>query len=156
MSILASIPVISNVLKPVFDIIDKAVTDKDLAQKLKHEIMLADYAEATAEMQAKRDIVVAELEQSDTFTKRARPSVVYVGLGAIVFNYCFIPFFKFVTGMIAQFWGVTITIAPEPFDLPSEFWWAWGGVLSVYVIGRSTEKVKGTWWSKLITGGQKK
>ncbi|MBT9167543.1 MAG: hypothetical protein DDT19_00881 [Syntrophomonadaceae bacterium] len=156
MSILASIPIISNVLKPVFDIIDKAVTDKDLAQKLKHEITLANYAEATAEMQAKRDIIVAELEQADTFTKRARPSVIYVGLGAIVFNYCFIPFFKFVTGIIAQLGGSTIAITPEPFDLPSEFWWAWGGVLSVYVIGRSTEKVKGTWWSKLITGGQKK
>lgn len=152
MSILASIPIIGTVLKPVFDVVDKLILDKDLAQKLKHEFLMADYREAEGEIHAKRDIIVAELQQSDNFTKRARPAVVYTGLGAMVFNYCFIPFFKFVIGVIAQLGGSTITITPEPFALPPEFWWAWGGVLSVYVVGRSVEKTKSTWWSKIVAG----
>ena len=154
MSILTAIPIVGEVLKPIFEAVDKLIPDKDLREKLKHEFLMADYKEAEGEIQAKRDIIVAELQHGDGFTKRARPMVVYVGLGAMVFNYCFIPFFKFIIGIIAQLGGSTITITPEPFALPPEFWWAWGGVLSIYVVGRSAEKVKSTWWSKLVAGGK--
>ena len=74
----------------------------------------------SAEIGAKERIMVAELQQGDTFTKRARPSIIYVGLlGAIV-------------DAIGYF----------DFTLPSDFWYVWGGVCGVYAIGRSVEKVK--------------
>lgn len=44
-----------------------------------------------SELEAKERILVAELEQGDSFTKRARPTVVYAGLGFIFFNYGLVP-----------------------------------------------------------------
>ena len=43
------------------------------------------------ELQAKERILVAELTQGSTFTKAARPTVVYYGLFAIFSNYTLIP-----------------------------------------------------------------
>ncbi len=82
-----------------------------------------------AELGAQERILVAELQQDDTFTKRARPAVVYVGLGVIVFNYCLAPTLAWAVGAV-----------PPTFNLPDEFWYAWGGILGLYNIGRSFEK----------------
>lgn len=81
------------------------------------------------ELETKEKIIVAELQQGDNFTKRARPSVVYFGLAVIFYNYCVIP--------TAQMWkGVAISA----FALPMEFWIAWGGIVSTWSVGRSAEK----------------
>jgi hypothetical protein len=90
------------------------------------------------ELGAKERVMVAELQSGDNFTRRARPLVVYVGLAAIVFNYCIAPF-----------------IQGKPLDLPQEFWISWGGIVATWSIGRSAEK-RGT-RSKLtsaITGSR--
>ena len=81
------------------------------------------------ELQAKERILVAELTQGSTFTKAARPSVVYYGLAAICFNYSILPFVQWLGGE-----------APQPFELPTEFWLAWGGIVSTWSIGRSAER----------------
>ena len=82
-----------------------------------------------AELGAKERVLVAELNQDDNFTKRARPMVVYMGLAYIGINYTLAP-------ILAAVLGVTI----PALDLPSEFWLAWGGICSSWVIGRSAEK----------------
>ncbi len=69
-----------------------------------------------AELSAKERILVAELQQGDAYTKRARPTVVYVGLGFILLNYCIVPAIQAVAGKVV-----------DPFPLPTEFWVAWGG-----------------------------
>ena len=81
------------------------------------------------ELEARERIMVAEMQQSDNYTKRARPTVVYFGLFAIFFNYMLVPLLQSVT-----------TAQIQPFPLPAEFWLAWGGVVGVYSIGRSMEK----------------
>lgn len=81
------------------------------------------------ELGAKERVIVAELQHGDTYTKRARPTVVYVGLGAILFNYCFVPLVQTLTGTEVQ-----------AFALPMEFWAAWGGIVATWSIGRSAEK----------------
>lgn len=83
----------------------------------------------------KRDIIVAEMGQADAYTKRARPSVVYMGL-------VFIGLVHVVFPMIFYFAGLFKTSMPTLPDLtlPQEFWWAWTGVCSVWMIGRSAEK----------------
>lgn len=43
------------------------------------------------ELETKEKIIVAELQQGDNYTKRARPTVVYFGLLVIFYNYCVIP-----------------------------------------------------------------
>ena len=82
-----------------------------------------------AELDAQREITVAELRQDDEYTKRARPSVVYMGLGAMAVNYVLLPW-------AARIWGADL----PPIELPEAFWIAWGGVTGVYAIGRTAEK----------------
>jgi len=82
-----------------------------------------------SELQVKERILVAELTQGDRYTKRARPTVVYVGLGFIFFNYCLVP-------VIAKLFGSDIT----PLNLPTEFWYGWSGIVATWSVGRSFEK----------------
>ena len=90
------------------------------------------------ELESKQKIILAELNQGDNFTKRARPTVVYMGLVMILFNYCIAPL-----------------ISEQPFELPAEFWIAWGGIVSTWTVGRSFEKAgKGNKASNLVTGSK--
>jgi hypothetical protein len=81
------------------------------------------------ELSAKASIIVAEMNQGDNYTKRARPTVVYFGLAVIFFNYCFVPLIQVISEEVIA-----------PFALPTEFWLAWGGTVNVYSVGRSMEK----------------
>ena len=99
-----------------------------------------------AEAEAKAQIIVAELNQSDKYTKRARPTVIYGGLVVIAWNYCLVPF---IFGLVTLFTDVVqtdvlgnliVTWTPPTMDLPNGFWYAWGGIVSTYAIGRSAEK----------------
>ena len=98
---------------------------ESLLQKRDSEI------EATirTELQAKERVLIAELQQGDNFTKRARPSLIYTGLVMIVFNYCIIPTIQ-----------LLLSVTVQPFELPAEFWAAWGGICATWVIGRSAER----------------
>ena len=82
-----------------------------------------------SELQTKERIIVAELQQGDTYTKRARPTVVYFGLVVIFYNYCLIP-------SIQVFKGLPLL----PFVLPTEFWIAWGSIVATWSVGRTAEK----------------
>ena len=84
-----------------------------------------------AEMQAKERVIVAELQQGDTFTKRARPSLVYMGL--------LFAFAETVVRIILVLQGKQM---PEGLTtvVPPQFWAAWTGVTGLWVIGRSAEK----------------
>jgi hypothetical protein len=84
---------------------------------------------AVAELGAKERVLVAELQQGDKFTKRARPMVVYSGLVII--------FLDISARYISHFGENPI---PETM-VPTEFWVAWGGVVGTWVIGRTAEKV---------------
>jgi hypothetical protein len=78
---------------------------------------------------AKADVIKSEMAQGDAYTKRARPTVVYMGLAFIALVHVFFPIMAFFTG----------EAVPE-LKLPTEFWYTWGGVCSVWMIGRSMEK----------------
>lgn len=88
-----------------------------------------------AELQAKERILTAELNQGDNYTKRARPTVVYAGLGFIFINYVLFPF----AALIATAFDAKIEVEPLA-DLPTQFWAAWGGICATWSIGRSMEK----------------
>lgn len=110
-------------------------TDKDRMQaELELETLLQkrdSEIESTMrqQLEAKERILVAELQQGDKFTKRARPTVVYFGLSMIFVNYCLMPILQYLKDM-------PIT----SFDLPTEFWAAWGGIVATWSIGRTAEK----------------
>jgi hypothetical protein len=97
---------------------------------------------------AQKDVMVAEMQQGDLFTKRARPTIVYAGLAFIFLVHVFLPLASF-------FKGVPITDFPS-LTLPEEFWWTWGGVCGVWIMGRTMER-KGLTNTVIssITGGNK-
>jgi hypothetical protein len=82
-----------------------------------------------AELGAKERIMVAELQQGDNYTKRARPTVVYFGMLVIFLNYVVAP-------IVGTFMGKEL----EEFILPTEFWVAWGGIVATWSIGRTFER----------------
>lgn len=101
-------------------------TDKAKAQL---EIQKMIEAREASVLDAQRGIIIAEMNQGDAFTKRARPTLVYAGLFFIFLVHVILPSFAFFTGK------------PIPLlSLPEEFWWAWGGVCSIWVVGRSFER----------------
>jgi hypothetical protein len=90
-----------------------------------------------AELAAKERVLVAELSQGDNYTKRARPTVVYVGLAVIVFNYCIVPILLRLVSLFSQTPALN---GFEPLSLPAEFWLGWSGIVATWSIGRSAEK----------------
>lgn len=84
-----------------------------------------------AEMQAKERVIVAEMQQGDKFTKRARPCLVYVGLLLALLEVVL----RIV--LILQGKGMPEGMATV---VPPQFWAAWTGVTGTWVIGRSFER----------------
>jgi hypothetical protein len=103
-----------------------------------------------AELEAQKEIIVAEMHQGDNFTKRARPSIIYTGLGVIIYN----SVLPSLVSLFSQVLG-TAAIVIVPINPPAEFWVAWGGVVSIYAWGRSREKMNGVdKVSAMITGSR--
>jgi hypothetical protein len=127
---------VTDAVSKVGDTIRKFVTtDKDrMAVQVEVEKIISDRMSKAqdsvmTELQAKAQVLQAELQQGDAFTKRARPTVVYCGLLMILYNHCIIPTIQ------------TIMNQPvAPFTLPVEFWVAWGGIVGTWSIGRTVEK----------------
>lgn len=87
-------------------------------------------------LDTQKSIIVAEMQQSDLFTKRARPSIVYFGLAAIGLVHVLLPMLAWI---VLMWTGQTLDNMPD-IELPSQFWMTWGGVCSIWIIGRSAEK----------------
>ena len=121
---------VGGLIGPASKIIDDLHTsgDEKLAARQAMEALIQQresQVEETirTELEAKQAIIVAELNQSDNYTKRARPTVIYAGLAFITWNYCVAP-----------------TAGMGSFQLPPEFWIGWSGIVATYSIGRSAEK----------------
>ena len=98
----------------------------------------------TALIAAQREIMVAEMQQADPYTKRARPTIVYAGLIFIFLVHVAFP--------LISWWKSMVLPA---LALPEEFWWTWGGVCGVWILGRSMEKRGiGGAITSVITGGK--
>lgn len=93
------------------------------------EIAYRQFAETEAtvraEMDAKVRVLVAELQQDDRYTKRARPTLIYAGL--VIAALQTLPDFAMFGQEIA-------------FVAPNWFYGVWGAATAVYKIGRTYEK----------------
>ena len=131
----------------IIDNLHTSAEEKAAAKLELQRLLLEEQAQADkvlrAELDAQREITVAELRQDDEYTKRARPTIVYTGLVIMAVNYAVAPW-------LARLAGTDL----PPVEFPEAFWIAWGGVVGVYAIGRTAEK-RGTAnrLTRLITGG---
>ena len=166
---------VGTVVEKVGDTVDKFHLSGEEKQQFKLElqqVLMARESEieqtVRKNLEAKERILVAELQQGDTFTKRARPSVVYFGLLMIALNYFLLPSLVMISGNSEQLKNCTTKkqdgdVVEESceretlFPLPQEFWVAWGGIVATWAVGRSFEKSSASnAFSRAITGSKKK
>jgi len=103
----------------------------DPNKKLEAEVALAAAVETgdLAYVQAGKEIIVAEMQQGDPYTKKARPTLVYAGLFFIFLVHVALPMWAFYAGK------------PIPeLSLPEEFWYAWASVVGIWSLGRTFER----------------
>jgi hypothetical protein len=164
----------TNIVDSLSDAVDRFVTTAGEKEKLKQELLhikgeqqqnyrnfLVRMEELTQqrekeieetiriELDAKKQVLMAELNQDDRFTKRARPTVVYAGLIFILLELLGL------RHIIMHYLGVEPEIIANSDQIFKMFLGVWGSVLGVYSIGRSVEK-RGTRnaWTSLVTGSK--
>lgn len=73
----------SQILKPLFGVIDKAVTDKDLAQQLKHDLQMQMFDADSEFMKSATSIITAEAQGESWLQRSWRPITMLSFLGLI-------------------------------------------------------------------------
>jgi hypothetical protein len=123
--------------KILFNTVDKAVEDKDLANKLKADLQTQMLQSHTQELTAAAKVIEAEAK-AGWFSASWRPLLMYVLIFILVWNYILGPVIKF-------FFHAAITI-----DLPGDVWTLLQIGLGGYVVGRSAESVARTMANKPV------
>lgn len=95
-------------LSPITDIIGEAVTDKDERNKLVQQIKMAIINAAQSEMEAKKDIIVAEAQSESWLTQSWRPITMIVFL-VLLLTYWF--------GLTAEYVVASEDVVQEVFQL---------------------------------------
>lgn len=121
------LPIIGTIVGKISNVIDQVVEDKDLANRLKSQIQLTiltkEYDNIAKELEAKRDIIVAEATGHSWLQRNWRPITMLVFVYIIAHNYIIAPIFG-------------IKYLPIPPDMWELLKLGMGG----YIIGRTVEK----------------
>lgn len=145
-------PIFDSLVKPLIDSAtaligqfhmspeDKAKAQQDIADLAQKAQQQAQDYEVQLNSIAGQNIRTEE-GSGDKYTVRARPSVIWVGLFAIVWDYCLIPTVSMWSGKALP--GVL---------LPPFFWEIWGVVVTGYVMSRSAEKIAAMPGDSQLTG----
>ena len=127
--------VVAPLAKILFNTIDKAIPDKDLAAKLKADLQTQMLQSHTQELTAAARVIEAEAK-AGWFASSWRPLLMYVLIFILIWNYVLGPVLLF-------FFKASITI-----DLPGDVWTLLQIGLGGYVVGRSAESVARTMANK--------
>jgi hypothetical protein len=121
----------------LLDAVSKIIDQFHASPEQKAQLQLAIQQNADAVKQAENDYnaklndIAGQNIRTEAsggpYERNARPSVIWIGLGVIVWNYCVRPFFH----------SATLT----PVDIPSFFWETWGIICTGYVFNRTAEKI---------------
>jgi hypothetical protein len=132
---LQALSAIAPLAKILFNTVDKAVADKDLAAKLKADLQTQMMQSHTQELTAAAKIIEAEAK-AGWFASSWRPLLMYVLIFILIWNYVLGP-------VILFFFKASITI-----ELPGDVWTLLQIGLGGYVVGRSAESVARTMANK--------
>jgi hypothetical protein len=136
---LAALSTIAPLAKMLFSTVDKAIPDKDLAEKLKAQLNTELLKSSTEQIKAAASIVEAEAK-SGWFSASWRPLLMYVLIFILVWNYIIGPVIKLVIGTVITF------------ELPGDVWTLLQIGLGGYVVGRSGESIARSLANKQPTG----
>jgi len=133
MSFLAALPIIGDFFEGLFGVIDKAVLDKDEANKLKSQIETivqnGDIKKFEADMEARSKIVIAEAQGKSALQRNWRPILMLSIVAIVVNNYILFPYLSMFTDKV-----VILELPNALFNLMTV---GVGG----YIVGRSGEKI---------------
>jgi hypothetical protein len=132
---LPALQVIAPLAKMLFSTVDKAITDKDLAAKLKTDLQIKLMETSAQEVKAAASIIEAEAK-SNWYVAGWRPTLMYVLIFILIWNYILGPF-------MLLFFKAQIT-----FTLPGDVWTLLTVGLGGYTVGRSAESVARTMANK--------
>jgi hypothetical protein len=125
---LAALSTIAPLAKMLFSTVDKAIPDKDLAEKLKAQLNTELLKSSTEQLKAAASIVEAEAK-AGWFSASWRPLLMYVLIFILVWNYIIGPVIKLMIGTVITF------------ELPGDVWTLLQIGLGGYVVGRSGESI---------------
>ena len=134
---LPALQIVAPLAKMLFSTIDKAIPDKDLAERLKFQLNEQLLKSSTEELKAAASIVEAEAK-SNWFVSSWRPLLMYVLIFILVWNYIFGPIIKIILGSVITF------------ELPGDVWTLLQIGLGGYVVGRSGESIARTLANKTV------
>lgn len=119
----------SAILPGVFNIVDQAVADKDLAAKLKHDLQMAALEGSLTDTKAARDVIVAEAQGKSWIQRNWRPVTMLTFVFIIANNYIFVPY--------AQAFGASV----PSLEIPPGMWALLNVGIGGYIASRGVEKV---------------
>ena len=136
--ILAAIPVVGAIVEKILSLIDKAVPDKDLAEKLKMEtqtqLLGLDYSVLEKELDARAKIITAEISGESILARNWRPILMLTIVAIVANNYLLFPYINlFYPG------------AALKLELPDALWNLMSIGVGGYIVSRGAEKVVTTW-----------
>jgi len=124
---------LTKLLREVFDRLklapeQRAQLEQALAQN-RHELELLERQLSVEEVRASREAIVAETQSGDAYTRRARPTLLYIVYLVLIWNYVLVPTWQLATGQPAA-----------PIELPEELFWLFGAGYLGYTGARSWDK----------------
>jgi len=135
---LPALQIVAPLAKMLFSTIDKAIPDKDQAEKLKFQLNQQLLKSSTEELKAAASIVEAEAK-SNWFVSSWRPLLMYVLIFILVWNFIFGPIIKILFGSVITF------------ELPGDVWTLLQIGLGGYVVGRSGKSIARTLANKSVS-----
>tara|TARA_R100001377_G_scaffold55919_1_gene33206 strand:+ start:1337 stop:1744 length:408 start_codon:yes stop_codon:yes gene_type:complete len=133
---LGAITAIGPIAKMIGGIVDKAIPDKDLKEKLKHELNTQLINGDHEELIAKSKIIEAEASSKHWLTATWRPALMWICIIVIANNYIIAPFSNAI-------FGTAISL-----DIPDQMWNLLTIGVGGYIAGRSGEKIAQNWTQK--------
>ncbi len=124
---------LSAITGPLFSVIDKAVTDKDEANRLKSEIQSQLIESQDSLLKAQMQIILAEAQGESWLQRNWRPLLMIVIVAVIANNYLLAPY-------LGAIFGVGLQL-----DLPERLWDLMTIGVGGYVTGRTVEKGISSW-----------
>lgn len=124
---------LSEITGPLFGVVDKAVTDKDEASRLKQQIQSQLIDSKDSVVKAQMQIIIAEVQSESWAQRNWRPVLMLVIVAVIANNYLLAPY-------LGAIFGVGLQL-----DLPELLWDLMTIGVGGYVTGRTVEKGISSW-----------
>lgn len=124
---------LSVITGPLFSVIDKAVTDKDEAARLKHEIQTQLIDAENSALKSQMQVILAEAAGESWLQRNWRPILMLTIVAIVANNYLIAPY-------LSAMFGVGLQL-----ELPERLWDLMTIGVGGYVTGRSLEKGISSW-----------